>query len=645
MSCNIVNSKLNLEPEYILDPFDFDTEINGNIIKYVNDINMPDDISEFERCYLSGNMESSGNPYTGDDFYKSSSMETDISNFINNTKDPKSANVCGQGKYVHLISDSVNQENLEKCRKCGNPPDRQSEVDYDINTNIITDDREYYSGDIMIMEQQEIGQEEKEPTILGSISERNIGDFEQDYTMYLYNIKGENDLRGMMDDSKAGYLKPDNPSVQQIKAKYEEHGKPGDGGKPSNKLDEGEFIDIQRQCSPLISDWFPKQHARNRSGQREELFDMNQIFTREIFNPYLDGGRGSDLLQSIPIDIIDFFNREFNSLPELDGLEKHKIHRRHLKEDSEHSILNHIRILDTDTKTPLENTDMPKKFGNQLLKCHSDDENNESLCYDFDVKDGQKYYKTIPEELARAWIAKKLDSIKGDLLQTQEGSLTTLYGDLKNMFTNINPQVEECINDIVGRDVGAERIIKSIKDAKGNFTEFGDEEIQYLRRKIVMFIHSPDERVKECIDMLYIQSSTQNLCTEGLYTKTLKILTVLFSLLSVNVDLSDVENNEAKYNSVMNFIDSLGDLFPRAIEKIINIVKDLEKDLCRTTNKSDIIVNLYDDLINKNRKYNIELGVFGQLFSLDDNQFSRIVDTYNMISPVLGRLFGPTVTE
>lgn len=613
MSCNIVNSKLNLEPEYIHDPFDFDTEINGNIIKYVNDINMPDDISEFERCYLSGNMESSGNPYTGDDFYKSSSMETDISNFINNTKDPKSANVCGQGKYVHLISDSVNQENLEKCRKCGNPPDRQSEVDYDINTNIITDDREYYSGDIMIMEQQEIGQEEKEPTILGSISERNIGDFEQDYTMYLYNIKGENDLRGMMDDSKAGYLKPDNPSVQQIKAKYEEHGKPGDGGKPSNKLDEGEFIDIQRQCSPLISDWFPKQHARNRSGQREELFDMNQIFTREIFNPYLDGGRGSDLLQSIPIDIIDFFNREFNSLPELDGLEKHKIHRRHLKEDSEHSILNHIRILDTDTETPLENTDMPKKFGNQLLKCHSDDENNESLCYDFDVKDGQKYYKTIPEELARAWIAKKLDSIKGDLLQTQEGSLTTLYGDLKNMFTNINPQVEECINDIVGRDVGAERIIKSIKDAKGNFTEFGDEEIQYLRRKIVMFIHSPDERVKECIDMLYIQSSTQNLCTEGLYTKTLKILTVLFSLLSVNVDLSDVENNEAKYNSVMNFIDSLGDLFPRAIEKIINIVKDLEKDLCRTTNKSDIIVNLYDDLINKNRKYNIELGVFGQL--------------------------------
>lgn len=645
MSCNgIVNRKLNLEPEY--NHVSFDNVNSNNITGYVNDNYSNETIRNFERCYLSGNMELNGNPYTGDDFYKSSSMETDISKFIN-TKDPKSANVCGQGKYVHLISDSVNQENLEKCRQCGNPPDRQSEVDYDINTNIINSSENYYSGDIMVMEQQEIGQEE-EPTILGSISERKVGDFEQDYTMYLYNIKDEKELKGMMDDGPnvtPGLLNRDNSSVQQIKAMYEEHGKPGDGGKPANKLDEGEFLDIQRQCSPLISDWFPKQHARNRSGQREELFDMNQILTREIFNPYLDGGRGSDLLQSIPIDIIDFFNREFNSLPELDGLEKHKIHRRHLKEDGEHSILNHIRVLDTDTKTHLDNPSMLQSFSNQLLICHDEDQNNESLCSDFGGKDGQKYYKTIPEELARAWISKKLDSIKGHLLQTQEGNLTTLYGDLKNMFTNINPQVEECINDIVGKDDNAEVIIKRIKDAKGNFTQFGDEEIQYLRRKIVMFIHSPDERVKECIDMLYIQSSTQNLCTEGLYTKTLKILTVLFSLLSVNVDLSDVENNEAKYNSVMNFIDSLGDLFPRAIEKIINIVKDLEKDLCRTTNKSDIIVNLYDDLVNKNRRYNIELGVFGQLFSLDDNQFSRIVDTYNMISPVLGRLFGPTVSE
>ena len=210
------------------------------------------------------------------------------------------------------------------------------------------------------------------------------------------------------------------------------------------------------------------------------------------------------------------------------------------------------------------------------------------------------------------------------------------------MFTNVDPQIEECINDIVGREGESQEMIANIERANGDFTKFTDREIQYLRRKIVMFIHSPDERVRECIDMMYMNSS-QNLCTEGLYNKTLKILTVLFSLLSVNIDLNDIETNDVKYNSVMNFIDSLGDLFPRAIEKIIGIVQDLEKDLCNTSNKSDIIVNLYHDLVNKNRKYNIEMGMFGQLFSLDDNQYSRVVDTYNMISPILGRLFGPSV--
>ena len=208
------------------------------------------------------------------------------------------------------------------------------------------------------------------------------------------------------------------------------------------------------------------------------------------------------------------------------------------------------------------------------------------------------------------------------------------------MFLNVDRQTEECINDIVGEDENGEDIINRIENAEGDLSRLNQDDIQYLRRKIVRFIHSPDERVKECIDMMYLQGS-HNLCTEGLYTKTLKILTVLFSLLSINLDLSDIETNNEKYNNVMNFIDSLGDLFPRAIEKINSIFQEIEKDLCYTSNRSDIIVILYDDLMNKNRVYNVELGMFGKLFSMDDNQFSRIVNTYNMISPVLGRLFGP----
>ena len=208
------------------------------------------------------------------------------------------------------------------------------------------------------------------------------------------------------------------------------------------------------------------------------------------------------------------------------------------------------------------------------------------------------------------------------------------------MFADINPQIETCINDIIDDTEGGQDIIDNIRGSRGDFTNLGDREIQYIRRKILLFIHSSDDRIRECIDMMYLDSSS-NLCTEGLYNKTLKILTVLFSLVGINVDLSDVETNTQKYNSVMNFIDSLGDLFPRAIEKVIGIIQKLEKELCNTSNRTDIIQNLYDDLINKNRVYNVEMGPLGKLFQLDDKNYSRIVDTYNMVSPVLGRLFGP----
>ena len=582
-------------------------------------------ILDHERCYLQGNLkesETTNQPYTGGSFYKSSSMIEDLTSYAT-TGDPRNGNVCGQGQYIYTDINPSTGETIEECQSCGTPPPGNENLDYNITTSIITDETGLLSRELKVSE------DNGDITNLGNISARGKKDFEQDYTMYRYGIVNQEQLREVTIED--GELRSNSDITDRAKAIFEEH---GTDGVPGDKLDRASFLDVQKQCSPLISDWFPSQHGRNIERRRTELFDTNTI-------QYADTPtrRATDLLQGDPIDIMDFFNREYNSLPELDGLEEHRITREMLTEGGPNSIINNIRILDIGPPITNEQTST-EAYISKLKSCTgSDDTNNPQKCEEIGT---DSYYKTIPEELARAWIAKKLDSIRRAAPLTQDGNIASLYGDLNNMFSNVDPQIEECINDIVGREGDSQEMIANIERANGDFTKFTDREIQYLRRKIVMFIHSPDERVRECIDMMYMNSS-QNLCTEGLYNKTLKILTVLFSLLSVNINLSDIETNDVKYNSVMNFIDSLGDLFPRAIEKIIGIVQDLEKDLCNTSNKSDIIVNLYDDLINKNRKYNIEMGMFGQLFSLDDNQFSRIVDTYNMISPVLGRLFGPTV--
>lgn len=623
------------------------TEINNYVSNNIeNNVDLPnvnvnvmgkDYILNHERCYLQGNLKESGSTqdYTSGNFYKSSSMIEDL-NLYATTGDPKNGNVCGQGQYIYTDINPSTGETIEECQTCGTPPPGKENIDYNITRRIVTDDTfgvndGFLDGELKIRERQRQGDPNEQITNLGTIQRRGVKDFEQDYTMYRYGIADQTILNRV---TESNVLREGVDITESARVIFEEHGL---DGTPNDKLDRASFLDVQKQCSPLISDWFPSQHGRNIERRRTELFDTNTIQYEDTSTR-----RATDLLyQGNPMSIMDFFNREYNSLPELDGLEEHKITREMLTENGPNSIINNIRILDTGPPITNEQKTLSSYTG-KLHRCDvMDDINNPEKCEQLGPDPpGSHYYKTIPEELARAWIAKKLDSIRREAPLTQDGNIASLYGDLNNMFTNVDPQIEECINDIVGREGESQEMIANIERANGDFTKFTDREIQYLRRKIVMFIHSPDERVRECIDMMYMNSS-QNLCTEGLYNKTLKILTVLFSLLSVNINLNDIETNDVKYNSVMNFIDSLGDLFPRAIEKIIGIVQDLEKDLCNTSNQSNIIVNLYDDLINKNRKYNIEMGMFGQLFSLDDNQFSRIVDTYNMISPVLGRFFGP----
>jgi hypothetical protein len=603
------------------------TEDGQNLLPLIGGGDAQPNILRHEECYLRGNLTTSTESselYRQGNFYKTSSMTEDLHNFTT-TGDTEQNNVCGQGQYIYTDVNPSTGEIIEECQPCGTPPPGKENLDYNINTNVVTLPTLTGMMELKINELQEEGDQNAQMTNLGTIQERGAKDFEQDYTMYRYGIANQEQLTQA---TERGVLQEGNEITERAKTIYEEHGY---DGVPNNKLDRESFLDVQKQCSPLISDWFPSQHGRNRSRRRRDLLDFD---TKSIQYADTSTRRATDLLQGNPMNIMDFFNREYNSLLK-DTLRDHVITREMLTPGGNKSIINNIRILDVDSPPISDLQRDSPLFTEKLISC-SDPSN--SKC---ETIGGQAYYMSIPVELARVWIANKFDSIERNL-PTQEGNLATLYGDLSSMFSTVDPQIEECINDIIGNDDRAEDIMINIEATRGDFTKFGDREIQYLRRKIVMFIHSPDERIRECIDMMYM-NSTQNLCTEGLYNKTLKILTILFSLLSVNIDLSDIETNHVKYNSVMNFIDSLGDLFPRAIEKIIGIVQDLEKDLCNTSIKSDIIANLYDDLVNKNRKYNIEMGMFGQLFSLDDNQFSRIVDTYNMVSPVLGRLFGPTV--
>ena len=350
-------------------------------------------ILNHEKCYLQGNLkDGAGQPYTSGDFYKSSSMIEDLRSYAT-TGQPENGNVCGQGQYIYTDINPSTGETIEECQTCGTPPPGKENIDYNITKSIITDEAGFRIGTLKVRE------ENGDTTTLGDIPARAMKDFEQDYTMYRYGIANQEQLMEVTNGT--GELKPNFDITERARAIFEEHGR---DGTPANKLDRASFLDVQKQCSPLISDWFPNQHGRNIQRRRTEIFDTNVIDYEGT-----PTRRATDLLSNNPISIMDFFNREYNSLPELDGLEEHKITSEMLIENGSNSIINNIRILDVGPPIPNEQKNLPEYTG-ELTGCSVADStvpNPKCVLIGTDY-----YYKTIPEELARAWIAKKLDSIR-----------------------------------------------------------------------------------------------------------------------------------------------------------------------------------------------------------------------------------------
>ena len=83
--------------------------IESNIGAGVEKIN----ILNHERCYLQGNLYDGNQVYTGNNFYKSSSMIEDL-NLYATTGDPKNGNVCGQGHYIYTDINPSTGETIEE---------------------------------------------------------------------------------------------------------------------------------------------------------------------------------------------------------------------------------------------------------------------------------------------------------------------------------------------------------------------------------------------------------------------------------------------------------------------------------------------------------------------------------------------------
>ena len=223
-----------------------------------------------------------------------------------------------------------------------------------------------------------------------------------------------------------------------------------------------------------------------------------------------------------------------------------------------------------------------------------------------------------------------------DNIESTRGSSTTV-GDVS---TNImgaqlfppNRQFEDCINELLNDydDGNDTEIINEIHEIH-NITQLRPEHIQFIKRKLELLLISKSRvSIKQCmIDYIF---NDRDPCSTDLAHQMLIILNILFSTIGFNLHLDDLDNDDPLVKQkLIEIIDELGDLIPRALDKVIDISEEIEIGECGgAKGKTLVLKEMNKMLFNPQKKeVNIDLGLpdISDLLDkekVDNDEFQRI---------------------
>tara|TARA_B100001989_G_C24506495_1_gene447867 strand:+ start:12 stop:1277 length:1266 start_codon:yes stop_codon:yes gene_type:complete len=244
--------------------------------------------------------------------------------------------------------------------------------------------------------------------------------------------------------------------------------------------------------------------------------------------------------------------------------------------------------------------------------------------------------KNITLQEFRNWSKNQPNMPKTRNMEITKDSLTT-FGDVS---TNImgaqlfppNRQFEDCVNELLNdyEDGTDTEIINEIHEIH-NITQLRPKHIQFIKRKLELLLISKSRvSIKQCmIDYIF---NDRDPCSTDLAHQMLIILNILFSTIGFNLHLDDLDNDDPLVKQkLIEIIDELGDLIPRALDKVIDISEEIEIGECGgAKGKTLILKEMNKMLFNPQKKeVNIDLGLpdISDLLDkqkVDNDEFQRI---------------------
>lgn len=219
---------------------------------------------------------------------------------------------------------------------------------------------------------------------------------------------------------------------------------------------------------------------------------------------------------------------------------------------------------------------------------------------------------------------------------------STSFGDMSKGVMGmelfpINRDFEDCINELLNdyEDNHDAKIIDEIHEIR-DITDLKKRHMMFIKRKLeMMIISSSKGSVKQCI-IDHVLENPENgfdICSTDLAYQMLVILNILFSTIGFNLNLNQLDSDDIKVRKkLIEIIDTLGDLIPKSIDKIIEISEDLEQVYCsKITGKTAVLKEMNKRLFNPQKKsVNFNVGSIMDVFKdkeeggFSDNEFNRI---------------------
>lgn len=249
------------------------------------------------------------------------------------------------------------------------------------------------------------------------------------------------------------------------------------------------------------------------------------------------------------------------------------------------------------------------------------------------LRDGIRYFgpnQIIYEELRDF----NLDRYIADL-SSSEGTNRALqsFGDLLSSIQG-DSAFENCVNEKLNSmgdyltesgddDFQVQSRIRSYE----TISQFTNEDINYLKRKLRKIISLRTDDVQQCMNLLNLG---QSVCTTGVADKTLQIGSLIFSIVGNDrINILTTDNDERLMLNRM--IDELGPLIPQAIKKIIKVSKEYETRICNVPSNTTLLLErIYTDLYDKPTHISLDFSPY-----LDFNSLININDPYKFIKTIV----------